>query len=422
MNRIPPVASPTRRRLAIVGGGPVGIECALYGAWLGHEVGVYEAGEVGCHLRQWGHVRMFSPWPLNVSRLGLAALGSGARAGAAFPAGECPTGHKFLERYLRPLVESAPLKGRVHERTRVLAIGRDRLLKAERVGSPDRAEQPFRLLVSEAAGSERVVHADLVIDASGVFSQHNWMGSGGVPAAGERALEGSIDYGLPDVAGQRAQEFAGRRTLVVGAGLSAATMAIDLAGLARREPGTRVVWALREKGRDPYEPVPDDPLPLRSKLMKGASRLLQGADAAVQCLRGWCVEEIRSVPGGGFEVDLSREGSLRHERVDRVIANVGYRPDRSLYEELQVHECFATQGPMRLAAELLGETSTDCLAQRSHGAESLRNPEPDFFILGAKSYGRNPRFLISVGRAQIRDLFRAVERDHGLDLYAAEAA
>ncbi|MCZ6778997.1 MAG: hypothetical protein O7F16_08495 [Acidobacteria bacterium] len=110
------------------------------------------------------------------------------------------------------------------------------------------------------------------------------------------------------------------------------------------------------------------------------------------------------------------------EQVDRVIANVGYRPDRSLYEELQVHECYATQGPMRLAAALLGEGSADCLGQTSHGADSLRNPEPDFFILGAKSYGRNPHFLLTVGHAQIRDAFRAIESDENLDLYAAEAA
>ena len=90
---------------------------------------------------------------------------------------------------------------------------------------------------------------------------------------------------------------------------------------------------------------------------------------------------------------------------DRIIANVGYKPDRSLYEELQVHECYASQGPMKLAAALLGETSADCLSQTSHGAETLRNPEPGFFILGSKSYGRDSRFLLKTGIEQIQDLF-----------------
>ena len=46
---------------------------------------------------------------------------------------------------------------------------------------------------------------------------------------------------------------------------------------------------------------------------------------------------------------------------------------------------------MKLAAALLGARGGDCLAQTSHGAETLANPEPGFFILGAKSYGRNTR-------------------------------
>ena len=91
--------------------------------------------------------------------------------------------------------------------------------------------------------------------------------------------------------------------------------------------------------------------------------------------------------------------------VDEIVANVGYKPDRSLYEELHIHECYATQGPMKLAAQLLGETSNDCLAQSSKGIETLANPEPNFYILGSKSYGRDSRFLIRTGLEQIDELF-----------------
>lgn len=95
--------------------------------------------------------------------------------------------------------------------------------------------------------------------------------------------------------------------------------------------------------------------------------------------------------------------------VDRIIANVGYRPDRTIYEELHVHECYATQGPIKLAAKLLGESSSDCLAQASHGADVLKNPEPNFFILGSKSYGRNSNFLLRVGHQQIREVFEMLK-------------
>ena len=52
------------------------------------------------------------------------------------------------------------------------------------------------------------------------------------------------------------------------------------------------------------------------------------------------------------------------------------------------------------------------------GPQSLLNPEPDFYVLGAKSYGRNSRFLISLGLTQIRDLFTLLADRAELDLYA----
>jgi hypothetical protein len=50
----------------------------------------------------------------------------------------------------------------------------------------------------------------------------------------------------------------------------------------------------------------------------------------------------------------------------------------------------------------------DCLAQTSHGPETLTNPEPGFFILGAKSYGRNSQFLMSIGWHQVDDVFASL--------------
>ncbi len=63
-------------------------------------------------------------------------------------------------------------------------------------------------------------------------------------------------------------------------------------------------------------------------------------------------------PGQGLPRHQRRVGGkLSTWEVDRVIANVGYTPDTSLYRELQVHECYASLGPMKLAAALLGQTT-----------------------------------------------------------------
>ena len=83
--------------------------------------------------------------------------------------------------------------------------------------------------------------------------------------------------------------------------------------------------------------------------------------------------------------------------VDNVIAAVGYKPDTSITRELQIHYCYASEGPMKLAASLLASSvggSGDCLAQVSAGDDTLLSPEPGVFIIGMKSYGRGSAFLL----------------------------
>ena len=110
-----------------------------------------------------------------------------------------------------------------------------------------------------------------------------------------------------------------------------------------------------------------------------------------------------------LELTLSMSGSTQEVLTcDRVVGNPGFRPDTRPFEELQVHRCYATEGPIRLAAHLLGEISVDCLEQAPPGPELLKNPEPRFFILGAASYGRDSRFLLRNGLEQVEQLFGLV--------------
>jgi hypothetical protein len=64
---------------------------------------------------------------------------------------------------------------------------------------------------------------------------------------------------------------------------------------------------------------------------------------------------------------------------------------------------------MNLSAALLKHAGGDGLAMPSPGATALRNPEPNFFILGAKSYGRHANFLLRIGFEQVREVFRLIE-------------
>src|SRR5829696_5770680 len=126
----------TTKTIAIIGAGPIGLEAALYARTLGHEVVVYERGEVADAVRSWGFVRLFSPWEMNTTTLGWKTLGATARSDIN------PTGDELRDRYLRPLAVSRALDGRLRTHTAVVSIGRDDFAKSDAIAKPDRANSP----------------------------------------------------------------------------------------------------------------------------------------------------------------------------------------------------------------------------------------------------------------------------------------
>lgn len=387
-------------RVAILGAGPIGLEAALACAERGLPCTLYEAAPtVAGHVRRWGHVRVFTPWALNVSPRMAAALGA---AGAEVPEGSgLPTGHELAERLYEPVAALPAIAARLRLGTRVLAVGREGLLKHEEIGTGARAAQPFRILVGGPGGDERVEHADVVLDATGTYGNPNALGDGGIPAPGERAHAGRILHEIPDVAGAP-EAWAGRTVLLTGTGHSAQTAARSLAELAREAPGTRVIWAMREAVPG-FAPSGGDPLPERAALNRIAAELAAGASDAVEPRPGRVTEAVAG-RDGRLAVTL-RNGRPEEAVVDTVLALNGGVGDFTIYRQLQVHECYATAGPMNLAAALLGAAGGDCLAEQPRGPETLVNPEPGFFLIGAKSYGRNSQFLLRTGWSQVDDVF-----------------
>ncbi len=393
------------RDLAIIGAGPIGLETAAGAVEAGLDVLVLEAGPVAAGLEAWGHVPLFTPFGMNAGPLGRARLEA---AGLGLPEEDrILTAGAFRARYLLPLADS--LRGALHLRTgsRVVSISRRGHLKTEGLGDTERERDSFRLLV-ESDGREEEIYAERVIDASGTYRHPNWAGPGGAPARGERRWRRTLDYGLPDVEGVRRDDFASARTLVIGAGHSAATTVLALTRLARDAPHTRFVWATRTPRSAPLSPIPDDPLPERARLVERANRVaLRPPEGSVRLAGVQLVEIDRH--GEEFRAGFERiaDGTRVDIPVDRVVANVGFSPDRDLYRELQVHECYASAGPMSLSAALLGAAGAgevDCLKVGGFGPDVLRTPEPGFFIIGIKSYGRNPGFLLRTGYEQARDV------------------
>lgn len=382
-------------RVAILGAGPVGLDAALAFTGAGWDVTVLEAGTTpAAHVRAWGHVRLFTPWSMNVS--------DRMRRVVDVPDGDdLPTGDELADRLLDPV--AAALGDTVRSGVRVLGVGRRGLLKHEEIGAAARASAPFRLLLA-AGGREWSEDADVVLDATGNYATPNALGDGGLAAPGEGAVADRIVRHLP--AASTLAAWAGGRVLLVGGGKSAQTAARDLA-----DRGVATVWAVRDPEPD-WGAIPDDTLPSRQALVVSSARMRDGGVPAVSVRTGTHVAALRP-RDDDVVASLADDAGVEEVVVDRVLALTGYVGDAGLYRQLQVHECYATGAPMNLAAALLaadgadGSPPADCLAQPAQGVDVLRSPEPDFFVLGAKSYGRSSAFLLRVGYQQVDEILGA---------------
>src|SRR5436190_2046630 len=166
------------RTVAILGAGPVGLAAAAHVLERGLEPIVLEAGPQAAYtVRQWGHVRMFSPWEYNIDKAAERLLK--ATGWNAPPPGDYPTGEELVERYLEPLATRTPLKGRIRTSSRVTAVARAGF---DKMKSDGRASAPFT--VRWQNGRLEQLEADAVIDATGTWLSPNPAGADGLPALG----------------------------------------------------------------------------------------------------------------------------------------------------------------------------------------------------------------------------------------------
>src|SRR5690606_27236784 len=105
-----------------------------------------------------------------------------------------------------------------------------------------REDAPFVLQVVYSDGSEALIEARAVIDASGTWHNPNPLGSGGLPAVGEKRQTDYIFYGIPDVLGGHRERYANQRVIVVGSGHSAINALLELAELKNTAPDTTIYW------------------------------------------------------------------------------------------------------------------------------------------------------------------------------------
>ncbi|MCG2584338.1 FAD-dependent oxidoreductase [Massilia sp. TS11] len=388
--------------IAVLGAGPVGLAAAAHLLQRGLTPLVFEAGaSVGANLASYRQVRLFSPWQYNIDRAARALLDA---HGWEAPAEDLlPTAGDLIDDYLAPLAALPALAPQLRLRHRVLAIARAGIDKVKTSG---RELAPFVIRTDTPEGV-REFQAAAVIDATGTWSQPNPMGANGLPALGEDDCQAQITYGMPDIQGTARARYAGKRVLVVGAGHSAAGNLIALATLADEAPGTSIVWAVRGASlARTFGGGEADQLPARGLL--GTRLQALQASGKLEVHRNFRIQAVRPLAG---KLQVQAEAGVDPiTEIDEIVVATGARPDLIMAQELRLRLDPWLESTDALAP-LIDPNLHSCGSVRPHGHRELAHPEPGYYAVGAKSYGRAPNFLMATGYEQVRSVVAALAGD-----------
>ena len=267
------------------------------------------------------------------------------------------------------------------------------------------------LHVATADGASSTLQARAVIDCLGhLDTRPTRLGAHGLPAIGERgAGRRASPTASPTCSAPNARATPASATLVVGAGHSALNAVLDLAALAEQEPGTRILWAVAaRRARRAFGGGATTRWRQRGALGARAQALVDSG--AVRARAGFAIDRI-ATPADALAVIGAAEGRAAAVAGRRASSSPpGFRPDLA---------CCASCGSASTrrwrrrprSAPLIDPNLHSCGTVRPHGVDELRHPEPGFYIVGMKSYGRAPTFLLLTGYEQVRSVAAALAGD-----------
>ncbi|MFZ3590557.1 NAD(P)-binding domain-containing protein [Bacillus sp. DJP31] len=382
--------------VAIIGGGPVGLAAAAHLVKKGESFIIFESGEkVGASVLEWGHVRMFSPWQYNMDKVARELLEA---SGWKSPNGELlPTGLELVKEYLLPLSQLPQIQNQILLQAKVVGITRKGIDKLKTI---NRDQLPFQIYV-EVGEETKVFEAKAIIDASGTWRSPNPTLSNGLWTKAERNLQDKIYYGIPNIPEMK-DRYVNKTIMVVGSGHSAINALLDVASLKDTYPATTIYWVLRKTNvASVYGGQENDQLPARGELGIRIQRLVESEN--IKVITPFYIEQLK-MNGDKVTVIGELEGEeVSFHDVDEIIVSTGFRPDTSFSSEVRISLDDSVES-VKALAPLIDPNVHSCGTVRPHGEAELRQPEKDFYIVGMKSYGRAPTFLLATGYEQVRSV------------------
>ncbi|REK75582.1 NAD(P)-binding domain-containing protein [Paenibacillus paeoniae] len=380
--------------VVIIGAGPIGLAAAAQLALRKVPFVVLEAGAgVAANIRNWQHVRLFTTWGNNIDADAKQLL---ERQGWELPpVTELPTGADLISKYLEPLSEVPEIKSSIRYNAKVISIAKK---NQDKMKSANREQVPFVIYIHGEENNSRL-EARAVIDATGTWSNPNPIHTEGVWLQDEQLLQDEIIYGVPNFE-KDSIVFKGKHVAVVGSGHSALNTLYELAQIKKTDAATSITWILRKDVALTYGLQEKDSIEARGSLGVNIRKLAEAG--VIQIKTPFYIHET-------FERDekvvirgelLGREEELV---VDKIIANTGNRPNFEFLKELRLHNDPITESNHHIAS-LIDPNKHSCGSVPLHGEQQLRHPEKDFYIVGMKSYGRAPTFLLATGYEQVRSI------------------
>ena len=402
----PEVESPAT--IAVIGCGPIGIEAALYGRFLGYDVDLFDAKRPAHEVVRWNTRSMGVSVADCTTSLGISALEGQISQYLPPPMDRVWNGAEFAEEYLIPIAKSDLLVDGIHINSSVLEVGRVRYFREETCDWQARANDEFRLVVASRDRGIYTARADVVLDCRGMFADAEGYGPGGAQAVNAASVRAFLQAWLPSDPRFEIRMIDEKHVLVFGNTDLAVRFVEEWSAMVKKEENdsdkslTRKLTWLVPCSRSDWQSIEaSDPERWKRTLSKATS---------VVPSRG--IEKVEFIESTSiWRLQVSNEDDSTREILGDVFAPfTNALPTSSIAPTL-----FSDQpASVHSLAQEEGECQGDFYPGWSGWTHATG--EPNYYRLGSPQYPFDGRGLAE-GFQQIKDVFALLGARRDLDLY-----
>ncbi|MEI8210511.1 MAG: hypothetical protein WCI02_00040 [Planctomycetota bacterium] len=409
----PEIESPAT--IAILGGGPIGIEAAIYARFLGYFVSIFEARRVGHRMLDWFERPLDLPSGEITSSLGHAAIKAQNPEYQRIDPHRILTGREYAEEYLLPLAKTDLLFDDIHFLSPVTDVCRLRTFRDDPVGWQERCNDEFRITVRGKHRGIWTARADCVIDCRGTANTPDGLGPGGGHALGEDECEGDFYPHSPEDRKWDRKKVVGKKLVLVGHTPEACLAAEEWIKHFPEDSGSRLIWIVRPQGSHESE-----------SLSATIAAIEKASHNHVVILRALGVDSIARLEPSGFRLRLLKDDDSSVElEADVVLRRTGHHY-RSIAPQLLVHAagpigaCDRSSPPPAKAEPREGDSAlpATCTVSLPDGADTrFITAEPGYYVLNANSMEEGAGSGIPRALQSIKHLYAVLGGRQDLDLY-----